>query len=279
MDKRYLKYKNTYFREDWKAFSLFFEHFYEPKIHYFNGWLWFRRFYYNGQRLFLPLVFFLRLHRLVCREVFLGEDFIIKKESYGGRFGSDAILTEDQNKEGSFLLKKIFYSADAYRAYKDYYLKYYQNSTKICLPRNIFDDSCLSPTIEFIRSKSLTRLIAEGKIGVKAVWAHVAEICRQINQLETAKSEDPCLVHGDLSVANIFIQDERYYLIDYADSFVYKKKYDEYFLIKSILKYAGIKISERDLFDQYLSLSQAELEEYEKVYQARRQEKKKELFD
>lgn len=277
MNYQYLKYKNIYFKESPEAFSLFLSHFYEPGVRFLNWPRFFKRIFYSSRRFFLSGLFFLKLRRLIFQKVFLAEDFIIKKESYGGRFGSDAILMENQDREGGFCIKKVFYSADAYWAYKDYYLRYRQNRTKICLPLNDFNDGSMSATAEFIVSKSLARLIIEGEMNIKTVLTHISEICRQIGQLD--ESEEKCLVHGDFSAANIFFQDGRYYLIDYADSFEYKKKYDEYFLIKSILKYAGAKNPGYESINKFLTLSQAEFKEYETVYQARRREKKKELSD
>lgn len=269
MNNVYLKYGDIYIKNDLGSFLLFYDFFYELKVQRYNFIDRVSLFVYYCQKLFLSTVFFLRIPRLVCKSVHFEENFIIKKEGSGG-FGSDLFLFKTST---GYEIKKKFFSTEIYRIYKKYYLSFYKNTSKIILPKTTFDDNVLMATVEFLALPSLMKLRTTGRLSFNELIVISGELNKELDKMYG--SEELGLVHGDFSIINILPSGDKYYLIDYADAFEYKKKYDKYYLIKSILKHAGIKNIGYDLASKYLTLSQAEFKEYENIYEERRQEKKK----
>jgi len=269
MNNRYLKYRDFYIKNDLGSFLLFYDFFYELKVERYNFIDPVRLFLYYCQRFFLLSIFFLKILRLICKLVHLEEDFIIKKEG-SGNFGSDLFLFKTS---AGYEIKKKFFSPEVYRIYKKYYLSFYKNSSKIIFPETTFDDNGLMATVEFLALPSLMKLRTTGRLSFNKLVAIAGELNQELDKMYG--SGELGLVHGDFSIINILPNKDKYYLIDYADAFEYKRKYDKYYLMKSILKHAGVESVGYDLMSKYLTLSQVEFKEYEDIYEERRQKKKK----
>lgn len=265
-ENEYIRYRQTLIRNTRIGVSLYLNFFHEYVSHRKGIPSFFQKSYVLIKFFLLRFIFVIT-HVILRRNIVRSqEDFLIKREGIG-KIKSNTFLFSH---EGALRIRRDIESQDAFQTYKAYYQQYHANASRICLPQALFDETTQSVTTDFIPAPKLLNLFYDTQYGFGGVIEAYKDIC---GQLDILHGEQPVgLVHGDFSVVNILVDADRFFLIDYLDSFVYKKKYDKYLLLRSIFKFFGRDINFVS-FCEYLPMDAAEFDEFEKVYMQRREMK------
>lgn len=237
MKTKYIKKDNKYIKENLSSVIIYFDYFSPgvliPKILNFEL---IKHIVHKLLRTLIIIIYITKAYRLIFKIELLSDDAIlilhgdttvklIKNE------GELKIVRKIKNRK-AFLKEKLFY-----RLYK-------KNKSHIKLPQSKFLKGNIVES-EFIRSKTFQRLILEGQIDFNQALAHFAEIKKELKILY---GDYATLVHGDLGLTNIFIVDDHYFLIDYADSCRETFRFDLYILLYSIvLAFRRIELKQKSI--------------------------------
>ncbi len=269
---KYLKYRNTYFKDDWQTFFLFYEYFYQPKIrHYLPSPL--RAVIHSTRQVIIFWLAVFKFHLLFFKAEQVEANWLIKTESKGD-FSSQTFLIKENNR---LFIKKQVFNKQAYLAFQNYYQRYHCKSEKLVLAPSNFDNKEQTIKSDFIPAPSLAHLAAQGKISFKKAIKIFQEVCQEIDQLYSKNGSG--LVHGDFSAVNLLVSPNTYYLIDCLDSFRADKDYDKYHFLRSIFKYLKNKKLDYQTTCCYLTISQGKFLEFEHIYQQRRDAKQGKTVD
>ncbi|MFZ2190243.1 MAG: RIO1 family regulatory kinase/ATPase [Candidatus Magasanikiibacteriota bacterium] len=186
------------------------------------------------------------------------EDFVVFRKGRG-KIGTDIFFKIYNNK---FYIEKVYPEYDLLK--KEFYtLGVWKNKSKIILVPEfrIIDDNKLR--FDYQEFPNLKKMIIYKEI----TFDRVIEIYKQISQeLENIYLQTN-INHGDLGPEHIFVQNEKYVLIDFTDTMTVDKKYDPYILLKCILKL----FNKENLIHQYFC--EDEIKRYDKIYLKKTNEK------
>lgn len=226
---QYIISNDFYIMNDLNSFMIYFDYFISPNLPLtkFIRITSLRRRAYTTLRTVVIILFLLQIYKLRYKITYL-EDSAILIFKGSGKWSNRIKLKKRKNR---IIVKKTVFSKKIFEKEKNFYNKYKRNDSKIFLPKSKF----IAPNIiemEFINMDNFNKLIVNGKFDLKTSLKHFNNIK---NELTLLYKKDPALIHGDLWPTNIFVDNEKYYLIDFSESFVYSPKYDFYVLLYSIL--------------------------------------------
>ncbi|HEX8965408.1 MAG TPA: RIO1 family regulatory kinase/ATPase [Patescibacteria group bacterium] len=241
MKNIYLNYKGYYIKDDLKSLLLYYDFFSQglslPKqiSHSFI-----QKSLHRTLRLLIIILYITKIYLLVYKRVNLEDDAIIIIQGKG-TWGSTIKLVEKNNEYK--ILKKVR-NKKLFLKEKMFYDTYKNTGTKIRLPECKF----LSKNIiemNFLKLKSFQRRTIDGTFNFKKSVMYYKDIR---NELEKFYKNKRTLIHGDLFLPNIYIDNNEYYLIDFTESHNETFQYDLYVLLFSILcSYGIIKLNEKTI--------------------------------
>jgi hypothetical protein len=192
-------------------------------------------------------------------------DQIIIGKIKKGKYYGNVYLVKNKN----YLIRKIYNSKIIYKNSKRYYLKYFNNKTKIKLPFHTFSDTSLTQSIGLASGKTFSYFIRMGKYRLSDAINEFKKIKTEIENLY-GDLVNPKLISGDFTTNNIYENENGYLLIDYGESFIESPYYDLYTLLRSLLsdfcmiKYNSSK-SVRDVILQPCSLLGCEVDMFSHI--------------
>lgn len=234
-------YYKQYIKNDLNSLLLYFDHFSQglflPK---YLSTPFIRNITHKVLRAMVIFMYLSKLYKLIYKVELLNEDAIIIVKGQG-LWRSTVRLIKVNDK--LIILKKV-HNNDVYLREKKFYEEYKNNKSRIRLPKHTFlKDNKIE--IEFIETKSFQRLIIDGTCNLDKTMDFYNDIK---NELKIFYKNKPTLIHGDMYLSNIFIKNDKYYLIDYSDSYVSNYNYDYYVLLFSILaSFFYISISDKTI--------------------------------
>lgn len=241
MKNKYLINRNFYIKDDLNALLLYFDYISNGfnLAKYFN-YSFTKKLVHILLRLSIIIIYYLRIYKFKYKIVSLNDDaLVIIKGS--GKWGSTVKLIKSKDKLK--ITKKIF-DKRLYLKEKKFYEKYKKNSSKIKLPNCLFlKENTIE--IEFLGCKSFQRLVNEGSINFDSAMNHYNRIKQELKEFY---QKEHTLIHADTDLTNIFIKDDKYYLIDFTESHENSYKYDFYNTLYAILYSFGyINIDEKTI--------------------------------
>ena len=202
-------------------------------------------------------------------------DFIIKING-NGQWPSEVTVF---NSDGKLYVKKKVAKRSIFLKEESFYETYKDVNSQIRLPKYNFESNRCNIVTEFVRGKSLDRMLNEGVFSFQDSMKIFESILNDLNAMYGPRNPER-LIHGDLSTLNILINKDHdskkpsFFLIDYSDCFLSVREYDAYVLLKSFLcNFQKIKRDDfivgseyKDLFLSKLGIRNDELERVEKIF-------------
>lgn len=137
---------------------------------------------------------------------------------------------------------KVSTNAKTYTKEKSYFDKYNLKSNNILFPNYRFvGDKTIE--MDFIKKKTFQRLIMEGNLSLNESLIHFINIK---NNLKLLYGPELTLIHGDLCPVNIFIDNKKYFFIDFSNSHESTYKFDLYVLLYSIFLSFNLITNDQD---------------------------------
>lgn len=219
-----------YIRDDYDTFLFFLKHLHHGyEVPFFKRSSYFRYFF---NKIYDNLVFFLfifRIEHFFTKSTYLKEDFLVKIEGSGNWPNTITIKKE----KGELWVYKKVHSNKRFEKEKSFYEKYKNNESSFNLPKSFFYKNNLIK-IEFLEAPSLQKLLKKGLCSNKKILNYFEKIISSLKNFYP--NNEKSLIHGDFTSNNLHLSD-KYYLIDYSDSFVYERGYDIYSLYLNMSQY------------------------------------------
>lgn len=223
----YIQFRNNKYlvRNDIESFLLFYEIFlFRPRMR--------TRFMLNIiDLLVIPIikvVFRLKVNYLF-KKMQLKDNFLISRNG-NGSFPNRIFLIENNSK---YNIVKRFHSNKIFNNELSFLRQYKNNPSGINVLRYAINKDGNSITYEFLKMKNFSTLIMEGKYSKKKLIKLYEKISSELDKFY--RYETKALIHGDLVPCNIYINDNKIYIIDYSDTEYYDTKYDKYTLLIMML--------------------------------------------
>lgn len=215
-------------QDNLKSILLYYDHFYPGvKLPRILDYRVSRKFVHFLLRIAIIIAYHLRVYKIWLPIVDADEEALIVINGTG-RWLSKIKLIKQNDK---FKITKTMSDTERYFKEKRYYELYKDKSKHILLPRNIFLEDNTSES-EFIKHKTFHRLLADGTISFNKAMFHFNNIKSELKKLY---KKGKTVIHGDLNSINIFIENNRYYFIDFSESQELNYQYDLYVLLYSLL--------------------------------------------
>lgn len=269
---RYLKDGGRLIRDDLKSILFYYDFFSVgiPLSRRINN-RFLKKLLHRTFKILLYIAYFTRIYRLRFKAVELKDSFVVKLTGEGK--GGNKIILKEEN--SNLYIYKTFKNKKTYDKEKKFYDKYSKNKSKLKLPKHVFlEDNVVK--IEFVKAKTLQKLLSEGSLNYKGFLKIYSEISKELSKFYLNQTGE-YLVHGDLGLTNVFVNSEKeiYYVIDYGDSFKSDLNYDRYVLLRNILVEFGKIGRDESLLKEFPDLN---LDEYEKLFMKRRLKKHPEVY-
>lgn len=178
-------------------------------------------------RLMIIIAYIFKLYNIRYKIATLNEDALVIYKGKGKWYNTVKLIQIN----GQLKIIKRTSDKSAYVREKKFYQKYKNNSSNIKLPNMKFCGNNLIE-IEFLKMKSFQKKINDGSINLEIALSHHNKIIKHMQLFYKNKTT---LIHSDFSTENIFIHNNIYYLIDFADSRIDNIQYDMYVLLRSII--------------------------------------------
>lgn len=266
-----------YIKNDLSSLLLYFDYFsndiYLPS--YFYG-KFSKRLAYAFLRFFIIFSFYTKLYLLIYKLTNVSDSALI---IINGPGKSPNTIKLVEIKGRLMIIKKTF-NKEAYEKEKKFYNMYKDTkSIYLRLPKHTFLKNNIIE-IEFLKNKTFQRAVNDGTYTVKESLSHFYKIKKGLSLFY---KNFPTLIHGDLFLTNIFIQNDKYFLIDYADSLSENLQYDLYLLLYSLAASYNHTLYRSKTIQKYsidgkpvesvLGIEEKELLRIEKKYHLFRQKK------
>lgn len=228
MKNNYIINKDFYIKDDLSSFLLYYDYFSQglSQLNRYTDSPFIRKIFHHLLRGFILLTFYLKIYKYIYKSISLDENALIIIKRKGGWANTLKVFNKGKKLK---VLKKSF-NKDSYTREQNFYNKYKDNTTRIQLISHTFlPDNFIE--MDFVKAKTLQRLINEGEINFDQALNHFEIIREEIEEMYNTKS----FVHGDLWLTNIFINNKGYYLIDYTDAHNETIEYDLYIFLLSLL--------------------------------------------
>ncbi len=276
MKNKYIKNRDYYIKEDLSSLLLYFDFFSQglSLVARYTDSVIVRKFVDIILRNVIIIAYYTKFYKLYYETVEIDDDaiIIIKRK---GTWANTVKLVKTNGKLK--IIKKTF-DKEKYLKEKKFYETYKDNSSKIKLPRCTFLEGNIIE-IEFLHTKFFQRLVIDGTLNRDEAIMHFNKIKNELKLFYKNNN----LIHGDLWLTNIYIDDDKYYLIDYTDSHKNSYTYDLYLLIYSLLcsfkdgyvsrKTVDSYTPKRVAVSRYLNLNMKDVIRVEKEYRRFRHKK------
>lgn len=223
----YIINKNYLIKNDLPTLLLYYDYFSVginlPRI---LQYIMLKKIIHSLLRLFIYISYVSRLYLFFYKTINLDiEDLIVMKGV--GKWKSTISLILDQG--NLFIVKTT--TKIAYAKERKFYTHYENKKGKIVLPKYEFLKKNRIK-IKFIKAKTLQRLINDGSLSFKEAINKYKNISDALGKFYNKNYN---LIHGDTFPSNIFVKDNKYYLIDFTESRFFDYRYDYYNLLFAIL--------------------------------------------
>lgn len=234
-------------KNELEPFLIFYEYFLfrTDKI----PWLLYRAFNFINI-LVIYIIFKLGLNSFFRTKI-MGQEFLIERKGKGKNFSITRLV-----REGGQCCVRKYNIPEILDNEFAFYLEYRDNVSRIKLPRMTRKDDYVESS--FLKCKSLICLLREKFFSKQDVRDIISCFTEQLDILYNYQKT--CLIHGDLTPDNIYITDDIFYVIDYADAEHYLPGFDKYTFIKRILRYR--KMDARDLKNYFSAEEIVQFEEH-----------------
>lgn len=238
---KYLKIKKYLVRNDKESILIFFRYFIDKPPFLLNRFL--SRAFYSCFERFLAFCYLPIMGRLLFNERGLEEGFIIRR--LGG--GEELSRVELFKKGKGFVVRKIFSKKDDLKREMAFINEYKNCSKLIKLPKcQEIDDQTIE--FEFIEKQNFEIDLKLGYINKRKALNLYKDISVELKAIYNKK---PALIHGDLTPCNMYLKDNKIYIIDFSDSHFYDSNFDSYVLLREICFIFSDK--KRDILKQNFS--------------------------
>jgi len=187
-----------------------------------------------GRRGFLQGTFTLKLNNILPK-VFLNEDFIISINKKG-KFKTATDVIFKRNDDGNLIVIKKYPDPNVLEKELLFASTYGGEKGIIRVPRykRISDTEV---EIEYVKAPNLLVKILSGDIDKKQIFSSFNLLSKGIDELYKGSEGKNCLIHADLNPSNVFLINNKFYVVDCIDSHVYEKDFDKFKFLKECLRY------------------------------------------
>ncbi|MBI5122779.1 phosphotransferase [Candidatus Roizmanbacteria bacterium] len=225
MKNNYIINKGYSVKYDLKSLLLCYDYFnHGIKLPRYIDYIFMRKILHYILRIIIIIAYVLNLYKLKYKTIILDENSIVIFKGKGEWANTVRLLEVD----GGLKIQKITFDKQTYLREKNFYKNNYLNFK---LPKMYFKGNNIIE-IEFLKVKSFQRLINDGSINLDNSIYHFNKIKKFFKLFY---KNNHSLIHSDMSIENIFIKGNNYYLIDFSDSRIDDIQYDLYVLLRSII--------------------------------------------
>jgi len=202
-------------------------------------------------RRFLKILFYLKLNIFLPTKN-LNEEFIVSMQG-NSKYATKILLVKEKN---SFKIIKR-YSEKRELTRELNFIRRYRTKNSVIRQPYFYKLNDFETRMDFIKGRNLRNQILSGAINIEQLLKLYETLAKALDTLYHKSKGKHCLIHGDLSLVNVYLFDEKICLIDFQDSHTYEKDYDKFIFLKRAL-YCYYGRDRYDIIKQYFATKQIE---------------------